>query len=451
MSEPTSARAVLLSVADRLGEIPGTPPSKGASTGPDGPIGWEGYGAARQAARERTGETESVVCATGVVGATEAVLISFEFGFLGGSLGEETGDRIAAAFTVARTRRLPVVTLVATGGSRMQEGMRALSQLQRVSHQAALTREAGLPQLAVVRNPATGGGWATLAAAADITLALPGAQTAFAGSRVRPADADPHAYTAEGQYAAGQLDAIVPPEALKRTLERWLQLLTTPAEEPAPPPYPLGPGGLPETGWDAVVRARHEGRPRAGAYRDAHFAQYAEISGDRCGGIDDGVRCGFGQLPGGGTVAYAAQCGTPTTPAGYRTAARLIRLADRLHTPVLTLVDTPGADNGAEAERAGAGAAIADCFTAIATARVPVTTLLIGEGGSGGALALCSPENMWTTPSGYFSVIAPEMAAAILKRDQQQVHHTADQLRLRPQDLVDLGVARGVVPAEELP
>src|SRR5690606_69605 len=162
------------------------------------PIGWAGYSVARHRARERTGEAESVVCATGAVGGTEAVLISFEFGFLGGSLGEETGDRIVAAFALAHTRRLPVVTLVATGGSRMQEGMRALAQLQRISQQPARTRELGLPQRAVVRDPATGGGWATLAAGADITLALPGAQTAFAGSRVRPPDADPHAYTAEG-------------------------------------------------------------------------------------------------------------------------------------------------------------------------------------------------------------------------------------------------------------
>jgi acetyl-CoA carboxylase carboxyl transferase subunit beta len=192
-----------------------------------------------------------------------------------------------------------------------------------------------------------------------------------------------------------------------------------------------------------VRQARRPGRPRAAAYLDAYFTLREPISGDRCGGTDPGMLCGLG-LHDGRTVAYAAQCGTATRPAGYRTAARLVRLADRLGLPVLTLVDTPGASNDADAERAGAGPAIADLFAAIATARVPVTTLLIGEGGSGGALALASPGSTWATPDSYFSVIAPELAVAILKRDPEQVPATAEALRLRPQDLVDLGIARGV-------
>lgn len=123
----------------------------------------------------------------------------------------------------------------------------------------------------------------------------------------------------------------------------------------------------------------------------------------------------------------------------------MVRLADRLGVPVLTLIDTPGAANDAAAERAGAGAAIADAFAAIAGTRVPVTTLVIGEGGSGGALALAAPGNTHVTRDSYFSVIAPELAAAILKRTPGEVHATADQLRLRPQDLVELGFARSVV------
>lgn len=211
------------------------------------------------------------------------------------------------------------------------------------------------------------------------------------------------------------------------------------------PPSTLGSPGLPGTGWDAVVRARASGRPRAEAYLRAYFDDREEISGDRCGGVDPGIRCGFGRREG-RTIAFAAQCGTATRPAGFRTAARLVRLADRLGIPVLTLVDTPGAANDAAAERAGAGAAIADTFAALATARVPVTSLLIGEGGSGGALALAAPDRLWATPDSYFSVIAPELAAAILKRDETQIHSTADQLRIRPQDLLELGVIRGIVP-----
>ncbi|MFJ4834127.1 carboxyl transferase domain-containing protein [Streptomyces sp. NPDC088747] len=413
---------------------------------PDGPLSWQGYDDSRARAAARTGEDESVVCGRATIGGTPAVVIAFEFGFLGGSLGERTGDRLEAAYSQAREHRLPLVSLVATGGSRMQEGMLALTQLQRVAGQSALNREAGLAQIAVLRDPTTGGGWATLGAGADVTLALPGAQVGFAGSRVRPPDADPAAYTAEAQVSAGALDAVVPPEELRETLARWLELLTGPSAGAAPPPAALGAPGLPATGWDAVRNARSPQRPRALAYLDAYFTQRSQISGDRCGGTDPGMLCGFGSHEG-RTVAYAAQCGTATRPAGYRTAARLIRLAGRLGVPVLTLVDTPGAANDAEAERLGAGPAIADLFAAVATARTPVTTLLIGEGGSGGALALAAPGNTWATPDSYFSVIAPELAAAILKRPAGEVRATADQLRIRPQDLLDLGLVRGIVSA----
>ncbi|MFL5994997.1 MAG: carboxyl transferase domain-containing protein [Streptomyces sp.] len=561
MTERPSAREVVALVADDFSEIPY--PERQSK--PDGPLAWQGYDASRARAVERTGEQESVICGTARVEGTRAVLIAFEFGFLGGSLGERTGDRLEAAYTYAREHRLPVVPLVATGGSRMQEGMLALTQLQRVARQSALIREAGLPQIAVLRDPTTGGGWATLGAGADVILALPGAQVGFAGSRVRPPDADPSAYTAEAQVAAGAADAVVRPEDLRRTLGTWLRLLArpsdsaadvtadgpapdaapaprhsapgnagstppappgeahptpraapgttdptppaptdlapnaapgssnpppsdptdtphpvppvtpathptpgttdtarpapnaapgtttptppaptdtthpTPRPEPAPVPAPLGATDLPATGWDAVRRARSAERPRAAVYLDAYFTHRAAISGDRCGGTDPGMLCGFGER-GGRTIAYAAQTGTATRPAGYRTATRLIRLADRLGIPVLTLVDTPGAANDAEAERQGAGAAIADLFTTVASARTPITTLLIGEGGSGGALALAAPGATYATPDSYFSVIAPELAAAILKRPRAEVEATADQLRIRPQDLVELGV-----------
>ncbi|MER5523433.1 carboxyl transferase domain-containing protein [Streptomyces sp. NPDC002677] len=509
-------RPVRLSARQFLGLVadPGTfaeLPHPARESRPDGPLGWQGYDASRARAAGRTGEEESVVVGTACVEGTAAVLIVFEFGFLGGSLGERTGDRLEAAYAHARGHRLPVVPLVATGGSRMQEGMLALSQLQRVARQSALTREAGLPQIAVLRDPTTGGGWATLGAGADVILALPGAQVGFAGSRVRPPDADPAAYTAEAQLAAGSADAVVPLEELKTTLGLWLRLLTNPATAPADPPdaltclpdalaappdIPADPpttptaadppdapadppdalgappdapadppdalgappdapadppdalgdtGGLPATGWQAVQRARSPRRPRAQAYLDAWFGdRRGALVGDRCGGADPGgMLCGFGERDG-RTVAFAAQTGTATRPAGYRTATRLIRLADRLGIPVLTLVDTPGAANDAEAERQGVGAAIAELFGAVASARTPITTLVIGEGGSGGALALAAPGNTWATPDSYFSVIAPELAAAILKRPPEEVEATAGQLRIRPQDLVELGVIRGI-------
>ncbi|SEF31502.1 acetyl-CoA carboxylase carboxyl transferase subunit beta [Amycolatopsis pretoriensis] len=437
------AREVVGAIANGFTEFP-TPLRDEPA---DGPINWPGYRAARAAAEQRTGEKESVVCGTAKIGDVEAVLIAFEFGFLGGSLGQRTGDRIEAAFAHARDARLPVVSLISTGGSRMQQGMRALLQLQRVARAAALTRSMGIPQISVLRDPTTGGGWATLGAGADVILALPDAQVGFAGSRVRPAGS-PEAYTAEAKLEWGQVDTIVSPDDLGVTLERWLRLLTARSTAAAPPPSALRAASLPSTGWEAVQAARSPRRPRAVEYLDAYFDWREDVSGDRAGGVDSGVACGFGWRDG-RTIAYAAQCGTPTSPAGFRTAARLVQLASRLGIPVLTLVDTPGAANDAAAEQSGAGGAIAAMFEAVATASIPVTTLVIGEGGSGGALAFAALGSTWVAPDAYFSVTSPEAAAAILKRPASEVPDIANQLHLRPQDLVDLGVARAVVSEKQ--
>ena len=399
------------------------------------PLGWPGYEEQLGRARARSGGVESVSWRR----RARAVEIAFDFRFLGGSVGTAAGALIEEAFTEARATRLPVVSKIATGGSRMQEGMLSLRQLQRVARLCAAHREVGLPHVSVLRDPTTGGVWASLGAGADVVIGVSGAQVGFAGSRVRPAD-DP-AYTAEGQFAAGTVDVVVEPEAVDATVAKVLSLLTRGDAVPAEVPRALSAQELPVDGWSAVQRARAAERPRATAYLDDYFDSRMPISGDRAGGVDAGMLCGIGRR-GGRAIAFAAQTGTATTPAGFRTAARLIRLASRFALPVLTLVDTPGAANDAAAERAGVGAAIAGLFAAVAEARVPITTLVIGEGGSGGALALSSPEHTWITPDAYFSVIAPELAAAILKRDD--VRRLADDLRLRPQDLVELGVVRGI-------
>jgi acyl-CoA carboxylase subunit beta len=409
--------------------------------GPAGPLDWAGYDVSREAAAQRSGTSESVVCGRGTVGGWPVVLVAFDFRFLGGSVGTGTGARIVRAFARARESRLPVVSLIATGGTRMQEGVLSLRQLQLIMAEAA---RLPTPHLTVLRDPTTGGVWASLGAGADVVLAARGAQVGFAGRRVRPAAfADDPAYTAASQYAAGNVDELVDEAELSAVLSSWLALLADPAAGPAEVPRALGALTPPADGWAAVQRARSAQRPRAGAYLDDYFDTRREIRGDRAGGVDDGMLCGIGRR-GGRPVAYAAQAGTATTPAGFRTASRLVRLAERLGLPVLTLVDTPGAAAGPAAERAGIGPAIADLFAAIAAARVPVTTLVIGEGGSGGALALCSADRLWIAPDAYFSVIAPELAAAILKRDPAEIPELATQLHLRPADLLRLGAVHGI-------
>lgn len=443
MAEHSGARTLVEAIGREFVEFE---PPDAATTG-DGPLDWPGYADQRARAVDRSGSDESVLCGRARLGGREAVLIAFDFAFLGGSVGADAGTRIAAAFERARELRLPVVSLVASGGSRMQEGIRALRQLQVITRSCLSIKRERIPHITVLRDPTTGGMWAALAANADVVLATTGAVVAFGGARVR-GGADVAEFRSEGKYDHGQVDRVVTEDELPARLAELVDLL-----HPARSPVPADPAPVPaaltaeppaRTGMRAVERARAVERPRAGDYLAAYFDSRFEIDGDRAGGRDDGMICGFGDRAG-RTIAFVAQCGTANTPAGFRTAARLIRLADQLGVPVLTVVDTPGAANDAAAERDGIGPAIAEVFTAVADAGVPVTTLVIGEGGSGGALALAAPERTWITSDAYFAVIAPEYAAAILKRSEAEVPELAGLLRVRPEDLLELGFVQGVV------
>jgi acetyl-CoA carboxylase carboxyl transferase subunit beta len=409
------------------------------------PLAFPGYRASLARAKLRTGRDEAVRVTEAPVAGRLAVLIEFDFGFLGGSLGEATGEKIVRAFHRARGQRLPVVSVIASGGARMQEGMRSLLQLQRIAAAAVQARADGIPHIAVLRQPTTGGVWVALAATADVVLAEPGAQVAFAGSRVRDGEAGV-AFTAEGKLAAGFADAPLSDEALGRALT-----LLSPRSRgiPKAAEVPRALGGLrpSHSGWDSVNRARDPHRPRAPAYLDDYFDWRLELSGDRAGGVDPGMLIGIGRR-GDRSIAYAAQAGTATTPAGFRSATRLVRLAAALGLPVLTLIDTPGAAHDAAAEQAGVGTAIGELFAAIAAVRVPVTSLVIGEGGSGGALALASPGRLWIAPDAYFSVIAPEAATAILKRAPSDVPAVASALRVSPRELLELHVVTGIAGDE---
>jgi acetyl-CoA carboxylase alpha subunit len=160
--------------------------------------------------------------------------------------------------------------------------------------------------------------------------------------------------------------------------------------------------------------------------------------------VDPGLRCGFGSHRS-ATIAYVAQTGVPSTPAGYRTAARLLRLATRFRLPVLTLIDTPGAAAAPADEAAGVGPAIADLFVAMASSQVPITSVVIGEGVSGGALALASPSDLWIARDGYLAVTAPELASLILKLGVHMVPQVAAWLRLTPAELMSRGIVRGII------
>ncbi len=459
-----SPRALSRAVADA-----GSLRHFGAEIEPGNPSDWPGYGRQLRDARDSTGARHAVTTSLAAIGGEPCVLIGFEFGFFGGSLGVAEGARIVRAFTIATSERLPVVSVAASGGSRMQEGTSALVQMQAIAAAIGGARRAGIPHVAVAGDPTTGGVWASLVASADVLIGVPGARVSFSGSRTRPAGADPGSpdYFAEGKWGRGFADALSPAYRLRTDIAAILRLLSprtrgaTPDRVPVPA-WPAAadggadpdPGSGPAAGldgadpgedaWAQVSRARGQHRARADQWLASYFGPSFEIRGDRCGGVDTGLRCGFGRHHG-TTIGYVAQTGQPTTAAGFRTATRLLALAARLGLGVLTLIDTPGAAAAPADEAAGVGPAIAELMIAVGSSPVPVTSVVIGEGVSGGALALASPTDLWLARDGYLAVTVPELAASILKLPADDVPQVARRLRLTPADLLARGIIRGVL------
>ena len=428
------------------------------------PSDWPGYMEQLSRTRKVTGAEHAVLTGTGTVAGEPCVIVGFDFSFLGGSLGVAEGARIASAFAVATAKRLPVLSVAASGGSRMQEGTSALVQMQVVAAAIARARGAGIPHIAVAGDPTTGGVWSALIAGADVLIGVPGARVSFSGSRTRPAGADPESadFLADAKWARGFVDRLSPAHRIRGEIASVIALLSPRSRGDVPGRAPLpgqpsdaddrgddgdqgdGGGSRGKDAWAQVVGARSPRRARADRWLAAYFEQTFEIRGDRCGGVDPGLRCGFGSHDG-ATIAYIAQTGRPTTPAGFRTAARLLALAGRFGRPVLTLIDTPGAAAGPADEAAGIGAAIAELLVAVASCPVPITSVVIGEGVSGGAMALASPTDLWMAPAGYLAVTAPELATSILKLPSGDVPLVAGRLRLTPAELLDRGIIRGIV------
>jgi acyl-CoA carboxylase subunit beta len=422
------------------------------------PSDWPGYPDQLRQARNATGARHAVTTGKATVGGEACVLVGFEFPFLGGSMGTAEGARIVRAFSVAVAERLPVVCVSASGGSRMQEGTSALLQMQAVATAIAGARRAGIPHVAVAGDPTTGGVWSSLIADADVLISVPGARVSFSGSRTRPPGADPRSpeYLADGKWDHGFVDLLSAVPELRAEVAAVVRLLSPRSRGDLPRRAPLPPwpttqddrDGPPEPpgadAWTHLNGARSSCRARADRWLAGYFGLRFEIRGDRCGGVDPGLLCGFGSHQG-ATIAYVAQTGERTTAAGFRTATRLLRLAARFRLPVLTLIDTPGAAATPADEAAGVGTAIAELFVAMASSEVPVTSVVIGEGVSGGALALASPGDLWIARDGYLAVTAPELAASILKLDARHIPQVATWLRLTPVELMSRGIVRGVI------
>jgi acetyl-CoA carboxylase carboxyl transferase subunit beta len=413
------------------------------------PLGFPGYGDALEAAAAKSGLDEAVVCGPAAIGGYEVELALFSFAFMGGSMGEVVGERLARALERATDRRVPFVLATATGGARMQEGMRALVQMPKLVSARRALAQARVPYIAVLGNPTTGGVLASLGALADVTIAEAGATIGFAGPRVaraatgRPLSARSH--SAESAYDHGLVDALAPRDELAGTIARALDVLAPDDPEPVTADPPSIKGSPPDA-WAAISAARRPQRARAPELARAMCSPSFELRGDRVGSADPALYAALGRVLGRRCLVLALDREHAPGPGAYRSARRVLAIATRLELPVVTLIDTRGADPGEDSEAGGIAWEIAATFEALLSAPVPVVAVVTGEGGSGGALALACGDLLYAYQGAVFSVIAPELAAEILWRDVRRADEAARLLKPSAPDLAALGIADGLLP-----
>lgn len=421
------------------------------------------------AARALTGISEAVACVRAEVHGCRTVLAVMDFRFLAGSLGTAVGELVTRTAATALAERTPLLLVTASGGARMQEGVLALMQMARTSAALAELSEAGVLTISLITDPTYGGVAASFATLADVIVAEPGARLGFAGRRVIEQTVretlPPDFQTAEFLAERGFVDLVAPRSTLRREIGHLLRVGgrvrrgdDVPFERAA---VVDDPTRLASTRpWDLVARARSLDRPTTLDYLSTAFTDFQELRGDGVSGDCRAIVGGTAWLGGipmmvvghqkGHTAAELADrnFGMPQ-PAGYRKAARLMRLAGRLGLPVVTLVDTPGAHPGARSEEHGQATAIAGCIQLMSSLPVPVVSVITGEGASGGALALATANRVLIFSNGIYSVISPEGCASILWRDAAAAPRAAEALGIDAGTLLGLGVVDGVITEPE--
>ncbi|MEV2215003.1 acetyl-CoA carboxylase, carboxyltransferase subunit beta [Streptomyces sp. NPDC050997] len=418
-------------------------------------------------ARAKTGMPDAVLCARGLVEGNPVVVAAMDFRFLGGSLGANVGEAVTQACEIALRERTPLLLVTASGGARMQEGIVSLMQMAKTSQALGQLDEAGILTITLISDPTFGGVAASYATLTDVIVAEPGARLGFAGPRVIEQTIrqtlPPGFQTAEFLLEHGVVDMIVPRVELRSALG---QLLSVASRQPDGVPHERSaeriavirdPAMLPERDpWECVQAARRLGRPTTLDYIGLLLADFTELHGDRAYADCPALVAGLGRLEGTSVVVIGTQKGHNArdlaarnygmpTPAGYRKAARVMRLAAKLGLPVVTFVDTAGAYPGIEAEEHGQSVAIAENLKLMAGLPVPVVAVVTGEGGSGGALALAFADRVLMCANAVYSVISAEGCASILWKDPAAAPQAAAALRVDARSLLALGIVDGVV------
>jgi len=410
--------------------------------------------------QNRTGLTEAAVTGKCHIGGVETMLVVLDFGFMGGTMGSVVGEKISMAFENAARSGIPAVAVVSGGGVRIQEGVLSLMQMAKTVTAANRLRDEEVPFIVVLANPSTGQAYASFANLADVILAEPGSLIGLSPLRTlrevskMPLPLDAH--TAEAHVGHGLLDNVVDRENLQSRIASLLQVLTAQKQGKSNHKHLLKaePEECEEVEpWEAVTAARNSERPQASAYFRAMLDPFIELRGDRLSSDDRSVIAGLGFMDG-QPVAVIGQQRRPLVegeryhvfPDGLRKAQRVIDLASRFKLPLVTLIDTQGADPGLEAEEQGIGNAIARTLSSMLTVPTPMVSVVIGEGGSEGALALGLSDRILIQQYAVYSPMSVNHSLGASHHDHLLDREAAEALMLTAHDCLELGIADEVVP-----
>ena len=433
------------------------------------PLEFKGYEEKVKSLKEKTGLSEAVVTGKASIEGNPAVIAVCDGRFLMASMGQVVGEKITRAVERATKEQLPVIIFACSGGARMQEGIVSLMQMAKTA--AALKRhsDAGLLYVSVLTDPTTGGVTASFAMLGDVILAEPKALIGFAGPRVIEqtiGEKLPKGFQrSEFLLEHGFIDRIVERKETRTVLGNILQMHHTAQnpviQKPVQTVEKEQQSVQEKDAWERVTISRKNDRPVGQDYIRILFSDFLEFHGDRCYGDDTAIIGGIARFAGIPVTVIAQAKGKSTkenvayhfgmpSPEGYRKALRLMKQAEKFKRPILLFVDTPGAFCGIEAEERGQGEAIARNLFEMSSMKVPVLSVVIGEGGSGGALALAVADEVWMLENAIYSVLSPEGFASILWKDSKRASEAAAVMKLTAADLKKLGVIEAVIAEPEV-
>ena len=434
------------------------------------PLEYKGYEEKLEKLQEKTGLSEAVITGKAKIDGRETAIGVCDGRFLMASMGEAVGEKIARAVERATEERLPVILFACSGGARMQEGIVSLMQMAKTSAALKHHSDAGLLYISILTDPTTGGVTASFAMLGDVILAEPKALIGFAGPRVIEQTIGqklPEGFQrAEFLLEHGFLDAIVERPQMKAVLSKILALHEkgkgTGFNRKECDQEMAADGRKEEnlTAWQRVELSRRKDRPVGSDYIDALFTDFVEFHGDRYFADDKAIIGGVARFHGMPVTVIAQAKGRNTKeniernfgmpePEGYRKALRLMKQAEKFARPVICLVDTPGAFCGLEAEERGQGEAIARNIYEMSGLKVPVVSIIIGEGGSGGALAMATADEVWMLENSIYSILSPEGFASILWKDSSKAKEAAEVMKLTAENLKAQGIVERVFAEPE--